>query len=156
MNAPLRLFFSTSVIRTAPRLVACAAVGAMLTACAGGSPFATGAVDPSSPVAAEVARLAKPTGPFPKFTDIPPVPTDERPVRAWGQAADQLEAAAARLERETADNTWTLTPGATEAFAAGAQRQAGPALASDDSTTAASEAFARQIRERATPPPLPR
>lgn len=136
--------------------MACAGAGVLLAGCAGAGPFATRPVDPGSPVAAEVARLAKPTGGFPRFTDIPPVPTDQRPVRAWGRAADDLEAAAAKLERETADNTWALTPGATEVFAARAQREAGPAATSDESTRAASEAFARQIRERATPPPSPR
>ena len=150
MNALLRLFS----VPTVNRLLACAGGASLLAGCAGASPFGTAPVDPSSPVAAEVTRMAKPTGPFPKFTDIPPVPGDQRPVAAWGQEARKLEAAAAKLERETADNTWTL--GGTETFAARAQRDAGPAAVSDESTRAASEAFARQIRERATPPPSPR
>lgn len=152
MNALLRLFS----VPTVNRLLACAGGASLLAACAGGSPFATAPVDPSSPVAAEVARMAKPTGEFPHFTDIPPVPTDQRPVAAWGQEARKLENAAAKLERETADNTWTLNVGGAEAFAARAQREAGPAATSDESSRAASEAFARQIRERATPPPSPR
>jgi hypothetical protein len=149
MNAPLRLFSRP----TALRLLACAGAAAMLAAC-GSSPFATAPVDPASPVAAEVASMAKTHGPYPKFSDIPPVPSDQRPVRAFGREADKLETAAAKLERETAPGTWTLDQ--TAAFAARAQRDAGPAVAVDPASRAATEAFARQIRERATPPPSPR
>lgn len=126
----------------------------MLAGCMGSNPFARAQVDPASPVAAEVTRVAKTRGEFPKFTDIPPVPTDQRPARAFGVQADQLETAAAKLERETADSTWTLSN--TQAFATRAQREAGPAATSDESSRAAAEAFAKQIRERATPPPSPR
>lgn len=150
MNAPLRLFSAT----TAARALACASAAAMLAGCVSGNPFATAPVDPGSPVAAEVASVAKADGDFPTFRDIPPVPTDLRPVAEWGRLADQLELAAAKLERETAANTWTLS--GTEAFAARAQSAAGPIPESVESSTAATEAFARQIRERATPPPLPR
>jgi hypothetical protein len=154
MNAPLRLFSSTIFARPASRLLACAAVGSMLAGCMGGNPFATAPVDPTSPVAAEVAKTARASGEYPTFADIPPVPKDQRPLQAWGRSADQLEAEGAKLERETADSTWTLK--GTESFAARAKRQVGEAPASEESTTAASEAFARQIRERATPPPSPR
>lgn len=149
MNAPLRLFSRSIAIR----LLACAAGGALLAGCEA-SPFASAPVDPASPVAAEVAAMAKDHGPFPKFTDIPPVPTDQRPLRAFGGEADKLEAAAADLERKTAPGTWTLDQ--TSTFAQRAQRDAGPAQTVDSNSRAATEAFARQIRERATPPPSPR
>jgi hypothetical protein len=134
--------------------MACAGAAAMLAGCMGGNPFGTAQVDPGSPVAAEVASVAKAGGEFPSFRDIPPIPGDLRPLREWGREAEKLEAAAAQLERETAANTWTLT--GTQAFAGRAQRDAGPALEVDNSARGATEAFARQIRERATPPPLPR
>lgn len=152
MNAPLRLFAQPLRMGAPLRLVAGAGLCALLGACAG-NPFATAEVDPASPVAAEVARVARLQRDYPTFADIPPVPADQRPPAAWGQAANDLESAAAELERETAPGTWTLE--GTEAFAQRARRAAG----ADDappSATAAAEAFARQARERATPPPPPR
>jgi len=149
MNALLRLF----VNRSAPRALACVGAAALLSGCMG-NPFATAAVDPTSPVAADVARMARADGDYPSFSEIPPIPADQRPLREFGRAADQLEGASAKLDRETAPGTWTLT--GTEGFAKRAQGLVAPGGDTDASTTAASEAFARQIRERATPPPLPR
>ncbi len=149
MNALLRLF----VNRPAARGLACVCGAALLSGCAT-SPFATAQVDPASPVAAEVARMARATTDYPSFSEIPPLPADQRPLREFGRAADQLEMASSKLERETAPGTWTLS--GTERFVSRAQAQVAPGGDSDASTTAASEAFARQIRERATPPPLPR
>ncbi len=149
MNALLRLF----VNRPAPRSFACVCGAALLSGCAA-SPFATAQVDPASPVAADVARMARASRDYPSFSEIPPLPADQRPLREFGRAVDQLEVASARLDRETAPDTWTLT--GTERFVSRAQAMVAPGGDSDASTTAASEAFARQIRERATPPPLPR
>lgn len=149
MNALLRLF----VKQSAPRSLACVCGAALLSGCAA-SPFTTAQVDPASPVAAEVARMARASTDYPSFSEIPPLPADQRPLREFGRAADQLELAAANLDRDTAPGTWTLT--GTERFVSRAQAQVAPGGESDASTTAASEAFARQIRERATPPPLPR
>lgn len=136
-------------------LMLCACAGVLLTGCASYNPFATAPVDPASPVAEDVARVARSGGDFPTFADIPPVPTDQRPVTQWGQAAGKLETERATLERQTAPNTWTLD--GTERFQARAKAMAGPPIVSDAaSSTAATEAFARQLRERATPPPSPR
>jgi len=71
-----------------------------------------------------------------------------------GKAADQLELAGARLEQETAANTWTLND--TSRFVARARSEAGPDFDAAASSAAATEAFARELRERATPPPPPR
>ncbi len=98
--------------------------------------------------------MARASTDYPSFSEIPALPADQRPLREFGRAADQLELAAAELDRDTAPGTWTLT--GTERFVSRAQAQVAPGGDSDVSTTAASEAFARQIRERATPPPLPR
>ena len=70
------------------------------------------------------------------------------------KAADQLEVAAAKVERNTAPNTWTLS--GTERFVTRARSQAGPDIGVEASTTPSSEAFAKELRERATPPPPPR
>lgn len=156
MNAPLRLFAKAPVRTSARGLMLCACAGLLLAGCATRSnPFATAPIDPSSPVAADVARMARTGGPFPTFADIPPIPTDQRPVAQWGKEARQLNVARSTLERESAPNTWTLN--GTERFQARAQAEAGPAIQGDaSSSTAATEAFARQLRERATPPPSPR
>lgn len=149
MNALLRLF----VNRPTPWAFACVCGAALLSGCAA-SPFATAQVDPASPVAAEVAKMARASTDYPSFSEIPPLPADQRPLREFGRAADQLEMASAKLDRETAPDTWTLT--GTERFVNRAQALVAPGGDIDGSTRAASEAFARQIRERATPPPLPR
>ncbi|WP_340645255.1 hypothetical protein [Phenylobacterium sp.] len=135
-------------------LLVCACAAAMLSGCAVANPFATAAVDPASPVAAEVAAKARASRNYPTFADIPPVPTDVRPLPAFGRAATAVEVAGADLMRETAPGTWTLT--GTEAFAGRARDLAGPEIAGAESTTAATEAFAKAQRARATPPPPPR
>lgn len=151
MNALLRLFARPQARRSAGAVVGCVSLAVLLAGCA--NPFATAQVDPNSPVAAEVEQMASVRRPFPTFADIPPVPTDQRPVAEWGRQVAQLKTAGAQLERATADNTWTLQ--GTAAFAARARTQAGPTI-DTTSTTPATEAFARQLRERATPPPPPR
>ena len=125
----------------------------LLGGCAG-NPFAEAPIDPASPVAEDVSRMVKASRQDPTFASIPPVPKEERKLADWGKAADQLEIAGAKLDRETAPNTWTLT--GTEGFAARARSQAGPDLDTSTSTTTASVAFAKELRERATPPPSPR
>ncbi|WP_374658884.1 hypothetical protein [Phenylobacterium sp.] len=153
MNASLRLFAKLSAGRARGGVAACVALGALLGGCAG-NPFAEAPIDPASPVAEDVSRMVKASRQDPTFASIPPVPKEERKLADWGKAADQLEIAGAKLDRETAPNTWTLT--GTEGFAARARSQAGPDLDTSTSTTTASEAFAKELRERATPPPSPR
>ena len=154
MNAPLRLFAKASFKTSTRGLMLCVCASLSLAGCANYNPLATAPIDPTSPVAEDVARLGRVDAPFPTFADIPPKPTDERPVAAWGKEARQLQTAASALERQTAPNTWTLN--GTERFQARALAEAGPANESAASSTAATEAFAQQLRERATPPPSPR
>lgn len=153
MNASLRLFAKLSAGPARGGVAACVALGALLGGCAG-NPFAEAPIDPASPVAEDISRMVKASRQDPTFASIPPVPKEERKLADWGKAADQLEIAGAKLDRETAPNTWTLT--GTEGFAARARSQAGPDLDTSTSTTTASEAFAKELRERATPPPSPR
>lgn len=154
MNAPLRLFACSSLGASARGLLACAATAVLLTGCMS-NPFAEAKVDPNSAVAEDVARMARESHTYPSFADIPPPPAGQRPIASWGKAADQLEVAGAQLERNTAPNTWTL--GGTDRFVARARAQAGPDIETGGaSTTPSSEAFAKELRERATPPPSPR
>jgi hypothetical protein len=141
MNAPQLLF------ATAARFAAFG-VGVLLVAgCA--SPFGSSKIDPTSPVAADVQRLSRSDRPYPKFSDIPAMPKDIRPVAQYGVAAQELAALRDDLVRATAPETWQLT--GTEDFANRA-RQAAPDVPTTERANDP-EAFARELRERATPPP---
>lgn len=145
MNAP-RPFFPIAA-RTAAGLIAVAGA-VVLNGCVG-NPFADGKVDPASPVAGDVARLTRQDGKFPTFASIPNPPKDLRAPPQYGRDARGVAAAAAALIAATEPGTWTLKD--TEAFADTARKNAGPAL--EPANPAAAEAFARELRERATPPP---
>ena len=138
MNAPRLLF---------PTLIALSG-GALLAGCVG-NPFGNTAIDQTSPVAADVARLGRQPGKFPTFASIPNPPTDIRPAAQYGMSADRVTAAGDALIRATEPGTWTLQ--GTDAFAEKARRDAGPAI--DPARPGDAEAFARELRERATPPP---
>ncbi|WP_297694324.1 hypothetical protein [Phenylobacterium sp.] len=151
MYALARHFAIRGCARLALRLSGCAGACAVISGCVG-NPFADAKVDPDSPVAAEVARVASVNRAYPTFSDIPASPKDVRPPGQYGQAAKTIEQAAADLEAATAPDTWSLT--GTDAFAAQARAAAGsePAPTASDDTGA----FARSARARATPPPPPR
>lgn len=122
------------------------AAGLTLSGCASGDTK----IDPSSPVAAEVARLTHGSkARMPKFSDIPNPPSDIRPLPRYGKAAAEVQAAGEALIAATAPGTWTLS--GTDDFAAKARADAGPELPPANPGDA--EAFARALRERATPPP---
>ncbi len=145
MNASRPLF--PKVLRLTPSaslLAGCA----LLASCAG-SPFKDVKVDPASPVAPDVARITRQPSKFPTFADIPKPPTDIRPLAQYGRDAAGVLAAGEALERATAPGTWTLE--GTDDFATKARRDAGPQL--EPPKPGEAEAFARELRERATPPP---
>ena len=144
MNASRPLF--PAAARTAKWLAAACGC-AVLSGCIG-NPFVDAKVDPASPVAADVARMTRQGSDYPSFSEIPALPNDVRPLALYGRAASDLKLAAERLVRETAPETWTLRD--TESFADQA-RQRTPELPPPDPQAA--EDFARELRERATPPP---
>ncbi|MCR5875738.1 hypothetical protein LRS10_17150 [Phenylobacterium sp. J426] len=145
MNAPRPLFENA---RRVARLLATCGAASLLSACVA-NPFVDAKVDPNSPVAAEVAKVANARQDYPSFRDIPAVPKDLRPVGLYGREAERVKAAGAELIRATEPDTWTLQ--ASESFAERARRDAGPELPA--TATQDSDAFARGLRERATPPP---
>jgi hypothetical protein len=153
MNASPRLFVNDRRSVAVARIFAASGLCGLLAACAG-NPFATAAVDPTSPIAAEVTRMGQVERPYPKFSDIPEPPTDVRGPRQFAAAAAEVESGRAALERDTAENTWTLTD--TLSFASQAEIAAGADPAPTAQDAAATEALARRLRERATPPPLSR
>lgn len=147
MNALDRNFMNAGKSKIAARVLGVASAAALAAGCA--SPIASAKVDPSSPIAAEVAKLASADKDYPSFSEIPAKPTDVRPARVYGERAQAVEAARAELDAATAPNTWTLD--ATSSFAAKAQADAGPTLGAPANTD--TEAFASSVRKRATPPP---
>lgn len=145
---PRRRHFST---HQATVLVATLGACAALSGCGGvshGLGFADRTMDARSPIAAEAEKLAQTDRPMPKFTDIPPLPTDVRPATQYGVAAGRVEAARADLERQTAPESWSLT--GSETFASQARVQTPDAAPASPADT---EAFAAAARKRATPPP---
>lgn len=145
MNASRPLF---PTARQAGSALAVLGGCALLGGCMG-SPFKTAKVDPESPVAADVARLTRQDQRFPTFASIPAPPADIRPLAQYGRSAEAVLAAGEDLVAATAPETWTLQ--GTDAFAEEARRDAGPQLEPREPGDA--EAFARELRERATPPP---
>ena len=151
MNAPARLFVNRPRSQMALRLFGCVAACALTAACVS-DPGQNAKLDPNSPINAELAKVDRAPTVFPKFTDIPPVPTDVRAKPAYGVAARDTQLAAAAIERATAPDTWTLKD--SDRYAGDARAVVGPDLAPAD--PAVTEAFAQAQRRRATPPPPPK
>ena len=84
MNALDRIFMNAGKTTTAARFLGVAGAAALVSGCLG-DPIASAKVDPRSPIAAEVASVAKTHRTYPKFSDIPPVPDDVRPARIYGE-----------------------------------------------------------------------
>lgn len=143
---PSRPPFRTNLRTTAWFLTM--SVGILSAGCAG-DPFTDARIDPASPIAAEAARVTRQPARLPTFAAIPKKPTDLRPAAQYGRSARTIVAEGEALVAATQPTTWTLQE--TDAFADKSRRDAGPQL--DPPTAADAEAFARELRERATPPP---
>jgi hypothetical protein len=130
--------------------------GASLCGCGGlaqNNYFLPGGINPNSPVAAQVGAAERAPGPYPHFSQIPPLPTDVRSSSAWrSTVSDTL---AQKRQAETAAYPFSLND--TEGFAQAARSRIPPAEAvapSDDSAKAADD-YAARVRGRATTPPPP-
>jgi hypothetical protein len=97
-----------------------------------------------------VSALANADRPYPQFSQIPKTPNDVRPVQAWASAAADVQTSGQELTRQTAPETWSLSNTATFAAQAQAAVRDEPAFERAGGDT---ETFAREQRERATPPP---
>ncbi|WP_293365942.1 hypothetical protein [Phenylobacterium sp.] len=121
---------------------------ALLSGCIA-NPFKDAIVDPRSPIAAEVTKTVNPDAPYPTFVAFPKTPEGVRPNPQYGVVAGRVEADGAQLIAATADSTWTLS--GTDAFAAQVRAAAGPLL--PPPAPGDTEAFAKDLKARATPPP---
>lgn len=140
---------SSPFLNVRPSALAAGVAGCALLSGCMANPFKDAQVDPRSPIAAEVAKTVRPNAPYPTFANFPKAPTGLRPTRQYGVEASRVEADAAKLVLATADDTWTLKD--TDAFAAKALADAGPVLPPVEPGD--TEAFARDLKARATPPP---
>lgn len=112
-------------------------------------------IDPRSPAAAEIARIAALPGAWPTFRDIPAIPADIRTPAQWRQSVLALRADGADVVSNAGAESFSL--GDTDRFAAGVRgqldaRAAAPPTAAE---IAESAAFVKAARARATPPPRP-
>jgi hypothetical protein len=124
--------------------------------------FLPGGVDQRSAVAAEVRSAQHEQGAMPQFTDIPPAPTDVRPLSAWRKTVGETLADKQATDAEIRAHPFLLA--GTEAFAAGARAKIPPEeAAAPVDATAEAEAFAASVspatpgghRARAKTPPPP-
>jgi hypothetical protein len=113
------------------------------------NPFKDAVVDPRSPIAAEVAKTVRHDAAYPTFVNFPKAPVGVRPIKQYGVDAGHVETDGAKLVTATADNTWTLS--GTDAFAQQGRVDAGPNL--PPLQPGDTEAFAKDLKARATPPP---
>ena len=146
---------AATFLRTLGRLRCVApaiAVACVASACSAGSKLAFGAptaVDPTSPLAAEVRAASKDKSAYPRFADVPPAPTDVRPATAWTRNVyDTLQ----QRRRQTAlDALYPQILFGTEAWAKAARAEA--VVPPTPEQSAQTEAYAKALRDRATPPP---
>lgn len=143
---------------TSLRLALCLGAAVSLAACVS-PPNLVGPppIDATSPVAQDVIAASQVKGPFPHFRDIPAVPKDVRPVTAW-----RTSVLAMISQRDALASTIAATPfeiADPDLWAKNVRSQSGletvgpaPSPASNSET----EAFAKALRDRATPPPPPK
>lgn len=137
------------------------AAGASLLLCACASlptvdeTLAVPPIDQKSPAAAAVANVLNAPGEYPTFASIPDAPTDLRTAEDYRADVQGQNETAAALAAAVAPSTWTLSE--TDAFAAQAMADAkvGTVTAPTDAEVADSEAYARALRAKASPPPRP-
>ena len=83
-------------------ILAGVAAGAAGCAIPGEGPSARLAVDANSQVAKDALYAAKHPGPFPRFADIPKIPTDIPPASSWRAATAELQQRKDRLVAQAA------------------------------------------------------
>lgn len=153
MEGDVRIFWRMT------RLALLAGAAVAVTGCVAMAelePGATAEVDAQSPAARAVLEAAKTPGPWPTFAGIPEIPQDVRDSAGWQAAVDEQRATGGATLAATAPDTWSLT--ATESFARRAREEVASVAvhAPTAAEIAESEAYARALRKRATPPSSPR
>ncbi len=107
-------------------------------------------VDPSSPVAADVERAEKSSGPIPTFASVPPKLTDVRPVAAY--KAQVVDVVGERRALARADAAAPPPVSDTEAYVASQRARVAGEVAVTPERQAESDAFARKLQAAAGQP----
>jgi len=112
-------------------------------------------IAPGSAVAQAIDQARMQPGPYPTFATFPKKPTDMRPAATWEQGRANLNAEAAKLAAVANAPAEMPDP---EAFAKRLRATAGldDVQVPGPNTAAELDAYARDLRERATPPPPPK
>jgi hypothetical protein len=134
------------------------AVLASLAPCAGAwaaNPLGFGPVDANSSVAADVQAAQRSPGPYPSFSQIPPVPKDVRPALAWRASVTDAWTLKRQTEAEAAAIPFGLEVGDAPGWADAERSKIPPAemIPPPADATDQAEAFAAAAQARATPPP---
>jgi hypothetical protein len=143
--------------RGARRLApACAAISAAAALAGCASNPSAAQVDKTSPAAPAIAEATKTPGPYPRWSQFPRGPQPVPPPSEIASSVADLQSAQANLLSSANKLPWTLS--GTTAFAGEARGQINPAYAAPAPADerAQAEAYARSLREQATPPPAPK
>ncbi|MBS0296041.1 MAG: hypothetical protein JSR45_06995 [Proteobacteria bacterium] len=111
-----------------------------------------GKTDTTSSAAASVTRVEHMDLPYPRWSQFPAAPTNVPTPAAVSTEAKAVEADQVQLLGEASQLQWTLC--CTDAWAAQARSAIDPAMAvqAPPDAEAQTEAFAKAMREAATPP----
>ena len=131
-----------------------ALTGLGLTACAGSFEAET---DAESPLAPRVQQIVDANRVYPRWADFPATPTDLPQPMQLATQVNTLKVSGAALEGEASRLEWMLSDPADFAAQVNARIDATPVSPESAKTLEEIEAFAEQLRQRATaPPPVPR
>ena len=152
------VFFMSRSIEPRRRAAGLALTGlgaALLAGCASESDMAARSkIPPNSPLAQAIASVKTEPQPAPSFRNIPMNPPQMRPAGAWEQSANALQGQSRELAGIAAVPVELPDPdawGKRTAAAVGLDSLTPPG----PNNAAELDAFARELRERATPPPPP-
>lgn len=132
-----------------------AIAAASLCACATESDLSKRSqIAPGSAVSQAISQSQAQPGPYPTFAAFPKKPTDMRAAASWEQSRATLNAEAAQLAAVANAPAEMPDP---EAFAKRLREASGldQIPVPGPNTAAELDAYARELRERATPPPPP-
>jgi hypothetical protein len=134
---------------------ACAALAAAVLAGAASSEAQVEKTAPAAPAPA-LAQLPRTLGPYPKWSQFPRGPQPVPPPSQIASSVADLQQAQANTLSSASRLQWTLS--GTSAFAAESHGQINPEYAAPapEEERAQAEAYARSLREQATPPPAPK
>lgn len=151
MNATARRFLRRG---RAPLLAAAFACAGGLTGCASYDPFDE-PTDRTSPAAGRVEALAGADLSYPRWSAFPAAPRDVPTPADIRTEVTALETADAALARDVAAIAWFLSREDLEPWAARTRNRVDRRLAqpAPPGAVAEAEAWAREQRARATPPP---